>query len=310
MQFSNCTPQHLFPEAQSDRFVILSQTFNTIAMVKFSSAITAEIEMKLQQIHAQFQDPILFSEQAVIALIPILEELKSFILKYEFESKREEIIFFRDIKPRLASKLIYYNEVFSISTSKPVGSKKFLRKFFMAELRKLEKFFEDNNDFYKYYRTKNRCFDKVYFVRGKHKVKLSLDSYYFQADHRFSTSHDYKVAQILANEMLKEFIEREIKAIDHSLPASSTNFTKNLVWTGSKVALTELIYALHTSSVLNNGKDDLKETVKRFESLFNIDLGQYSRVFIEIRNRKSDRAKFLNELKEILLARMDEFDQN
>ena len=279
-------------------------------MINFSSAIIADLEINLQQIHKQYKEPILYSEQAVIALISNLEKLKSFFIQYQFENKAQEIAFFRDIKPKVASKLIYYNEVFAIATNKPVGSNKSLRKFYNAELKKLEIFFENNSDFYKYYRSGNRCFDKVYFIRGKHKIKLTLDSYYFQADHRFSTSHDYKVAQIIANEMLKNFIENELKAIDSTSTPPETESTKSLMWTGSKVALTELIYALHTSSVLNNGKDDLKETVQRFETVFNIDLGQYSRVFIEIRNRKADRAKFLNELKDVLINKMDQFDQN
>ena len=159
-------------------------------MINFSSAIIADLEMNLQQIHKQYKEPILYSEQAVIALISNLEKLKSFFIQYQFENKAQEIAFFRDIKPKVASKLIYYNEVFAIATNKPIGSNKCLRKFYNAELKKLEIFFENNSDFYKYYRSGNCCFDKVYFIRGKHKVKLTLDSYYFQADHRFSPSHD------------------------------------------------------------------------------------------------------------------------
>lgn len=41
-----------------------------------------------------------------------------------------------------------------------------------------------------------------------------------------------------------------------------------------------------------------------FENVFNIDLGQYHRTFLEIRIRKSDQTKFLNALKEKLVKRM------
>ncbi|SEM92029.1 RteC protein, partial [Chryseobacterium taichungense] len=30
-----------------------------------------------------------------------------------------------------------------------------------------------------------------------------LDTFYFEADHRFSTSHDYKVAKIIANDLIQ-----------------------------------------------------------------------------------------------------------
>jgi hypothetical protein len=74
--------------------------------------------------------------------------------------------------------------------------------------------------------------------------------------------------------------------------------------------LIELIYALHTEGVFNNGTSGLKEVTTFFESAFNIDLGQFNRVFLEIRNRKCDRTKFLNTLKNKLIIRMDDADEN
>lgn len=79
-------------------------------------------------------------------------------------------------------------------------------------------------------------------------------------------------------------------------------------WTGSKVALIELLYALHTEGVFNNGASDLKDIAEYFENIFNIDLGQYHRAFLEIRMRKSDQTKFLNSLKEKLVKRMENTD--
>lgn len=84
-------------------------------------------------------------------------------------------------------------------------------------------------------------------------------------------------------------------------PQLNHNFRLN--WTGSKVALVELLYALHSGGYFNNGAYVLKEVVAYFESVFNVDLGQYHRVFIEIKARKSDKARFINVLKEVLLKR-------
>jgi hypothetical protein len=133
-----------------------------------------------------------------------------------------------------------------------------------------------------------------------------LDSFYFQADHRFSTSHDYKVAKILANDNLKVYLETEIAKQDDKKVHSM--FKKTQKWTGSKVALVELIYALHAEGVFNHGSAELKEVVTVFESAFDIELGQFNRAFLEIRARKSERTKFLNTLKEKLIWRMDDAD--
>ncbi len=80
-------------------------------------------------------------------------------------------------------------------------------------------------------------------------------------------------------------------------------------WTGSKVALVELIYALHAEGVFNNGSSDLKDVAEFFEHTLNVDLGQFHRTFLEIRMRKSDRTKFLNSLRDSVLKRMDEADE-
>jgi hypothetical protein len=270
----------------------------------------SEVEKQLKHVHSESIDPIWYSQQAIKILIPTLERLKTFFLKYKFENKAEEIIFFRDIKPNLASKLIYYNEVFNIATNKPFTSKKSILKYYNSELKKLQAYFDENIDFYKYYRTGNSFLDNKYFLRGKHDMRLTLDSFYLQADHRFSTSHDYKVAHIIANDLIKQYLENEIVLLDKNVKSIRGIPEKRIKWTGSKVALIELIYALHAESLFNEGAAELKETVSHFEKMFNIELGQFNRTFLEIRSRKSDRTKFLNTLTRTLEMRMDDADEN
>ena len=63
-----------------------------------------------------------------------------------------------------------------------------------------------------------------------------------------------------------------------------------------KVALVELLYGLHTEGVFNNRTVDLKDIAKYFEHIFEINLGQYRRTFLEMRTRKADRTKFITAL--------------
>ena len=71
-----------------------------------------------------------------------------------------------------------------------------------------------------------------------------------------------------------------------------------LRWSDSKVALVELIYALNAAGSINNGKSELKQIVQLFEKMFAIELGNYARVFAEIRTRKSGTSNFINHLKD------------
>lgn len=82
-----------------------------------------------------------------------------------------------------------------------------------------------------------------------------------------------------------------------------------LHWTGSKTNLIELIYALQSSGMINSGAADIKEITLMLQRVFNIDLGNYYQTFVEIRSRKSNQTKFLDNLKESFVNRLEEFDE-
>lgn len=278
-------------------------------MKTFSKNLLTELNNQLLTVHSENEEPLKYAEEAIKVLIKVLEKLKTFFLSYKFENKDEEIEFFKFIKPQFVYKLIYYNEIYNMETNRPYGGAKVLRKFYNDELDKIKAYFEENLDFYKYYRTGNNFLDKKYFVRGQYDIRLTLDSFYFQVDQRFATSHDFKVAQIMANDLIQIFIENEISKIERR----SVNVLTNLKvttqkWTGSRVALVELIYALHAEGVFNNGASDLKDVAGFFESVMQVDLGQFHRAFLEMRMR-TERTKFLNSLRENLIRRMDEVDE-
>src|SRR5690606_34070537 len=123
-----------------------------------------------------------------------------------------------------------------------------IRKYLKDELRKLKRYFDNNLEFYKYYRTNNSFIDTKLFLRGKHDIKLSLDTVYFETDHRFSTSHDYKVAKIIANDQIQVYIEHQMNNNNQKKPSDNSS----LNWSESKTALTELIYGLHSHGAFGN----------------------------------------------------------
>ena len=83
-----------------------------------------------------------------------------------------------------------------------------------------------------------------------------------------------------------------------------------LQWTGSIVAWVELIYAIHASGHINNGKASLKKIFAVMGETFVFEVEEFSRVFIDIKNRvKGDRTAFLDELKQALMRIMEEADR-
>ncbi|NHM07641.1 tetracycline regulation of excision, RteC [Flavobacterium sp. CYK-4] len=272
--------------------------------------LLTELNDQLSFIDIEIDNLLIRCESAIDIILKTINNLKSIVSKQSFKTETEEIQFFKEIKPQFTSKLIYYNVIFKIEMKKPNGGSRILKKYYNNELIKLKSFFDNELDFYKYYRSGSSYLDYKYFLRGKFDIKMSLDSYYFETDRNFSTSHDFKVAKILANDLIQLYLENQLIMIDNKDISEKSQRKPNIkmTWTGSKVALTELLYALHSEGTFNNGAVDLKDIAEYFEHIFDVDLGQFRRTFLEIRARKNDRTKFLISLNETLMKRMDNAD--
>ena len=175
-----------------------------------SILLLTKLNEQLNFTDIEIDDPIQRSENAVNIIINAVEKLKIIFEKEKTKSQEQEIDFFKNIKPKFTSKLIYYNAIYKIETKKPHGGERIVKKYINNELEKLKRYFDSNLDFYRYYRTGSNYLDVKYFTRGKFDIKLALDSFYFEADHSFSTSHDFKVAKILAHDLIQVYLEDKL----------------------------------------------------------------------------------------------------
>ncbi|MAE84403.1 MAG: tetracycline regulation of excision, RteC [Flammeovirgaceae bacterium] len=270
-----------------------------------------DLEDKLRMIDLEEDQILKKSEQSFQASLQAINQLRKTLVNDPLSSQIDEIYFFKEIKPKFVSKLIYHLSVFNIETNKPNGGIKVKRKYYQIQLDKLKQYFDNNLEFYRYYRTQSNYLDHKYFVRGKQDIRLTLDSFFFETDPNFSTSHDFKVSNILANDLLNVYLEDELNKLSMNDITNHKSYLEpkgKISWTESKVALIELMYGLHSRGVFNNGTADLKEIALFFEEVFGMELGQYHRTFLEIRIRKTGRTKFINSLQDSLIRRMDEAD--
>ena len=172
--------------------------------------IQEKIITELNQIDFQYSDSLKKSECSIEVLKKFLNELKNFVVTYLFDNQADEIHFFKEIKPSIYSKLIYFVEIFNLQSRRPTGSISVQKKYFQKELKKMESFFFENLEFYQYYRNKMTYLDDKYFVRGKLDIRLYSDPFVYDTDPGFSTGHDYKVARIMANDLLSVYLNSEL----------------------------------------------------------------------------------------------------
>ena len=272
-----------------------------------------EFKKEINTIESEIDDLLFKAEKAIKITKIYLEKLRNTTVTNSFKSKAEEIDFFKNKKPQLYCKLIYYVNLFNIESKRTRSSNKSQIKYFNKNIDKLQTYFNDNLEFYHYYRTGATFLDDQYFLRGKTNIRLFPDSLSFFVDDKFSTSHDSTVATILAYDMLIIYLKTEIDKLENnnSMEANYNAFQKQskLFWTGNKTDLIELIYALHSSGAVNSGTADIKEVASVCEQMFNISLGDYYRTFLEIRSRKINQTKFIDKLKDSLTKKMLESDE-
>ena len=240
-----------------------------------------------------------------------LEDMRTYIVNHPFSNKEEEIYFFKHIKPEVLSRLLYFTEIYNTEMRKPHGSIEVLKKYYNDRLDELTSYFESNLDFYQYYSYKATHLDSHYFVRGHIDFKLCPNCVPYDRDPEFSTCYDHKAAQILANDMLCIYLNKKLHGVDKQvIIAKSRSFLPEhpFRWTATKIAAVELGYAIYAAGILNNGQADIKEIMTFMEASFQIDLGDYYRTYITMKDRKKDRTSFLNSLIKSLLKKMDEDD--
>lgn len=226
--------------------------------------------------------------------------LRKYLFNYFFGSLEEEINFFKHIKPLFYSKYIYYISIYNYHIKLPTGSDEIVKSYIASQLEELKHFFDRNQSFYQYYRSDSDHLDSFYFTRSNYDVYTELED--FQGDELFSTSHDYKISKIIANEQFQEFLMLKCKGVKGEC---IQNPDSPVVWTGNQTDLIELLYALVESGCLNNGNIQIKSAILYFQSIFQVDLKYYYHKYTDISNRKKERTVFLDRLKDGLTKKMD-----
>lgn len=271
------------------------------------------LERELEVLESQTGDTLRIVEQCIRLLKTNLNGIRENVILNGFKSTLEEIHFFKNTKPRIFAKLIYYTKKFGIENKRHRGCIQSQKNYLNNEIILLQEYMNDNSEFHMYLRRGGTELDEYYFIRNDKNTRIHPSNLYCITDEGFSTSHDAIVASLIAFEDLIQFLQIEINKIEGKNRIDSADSEKllnsKLKWTGSKTNLIELIYALQSSGSINSGDADIKEIALLLQRVFNIDLGNYYQTFIEIRSRKSNQTKFLNNLKETLTNRLKESDE-
>jgi len=271
-------------------------------MEKFSTELLAEMHNGLQTIAMNALHPLQNAERSYYLLENIMHRLKAFFNGYSFKDETEEIRFFKEIKPAFLSEQIYFEQVYSLEVSRPVGPAAAIRKYYKRAMNRINAFFDKHRQFHTYYRSGLSNLDSQYFVRH-HAITYLMPFSMADFDSSFSTPYSYILARLLAYEQLRDYVYARLKgkpAETGNSPESGNEKGTGITFTGPKAAAEEVILAWNAKGYFNHGNSSLKEQKEAFEQAFNLRLGNIYRAFIGMTIRKKGYTPHLDGMKEAL----------
>ncbi len=239
-----------------------------------------------------------------------LDRMRKLVVSEGFPDQNLEIYFFKKIKPAVYSKLIYYRALFEIESNRNEIDKKGQKKYFQQQMDKIKEYMDRHQVKVQYYKCNFKHLDEKYFVRENNEIPMEIRGDQHLLDEDFFTWHDHTFSTIRANEMLMDYIRKEMEKLENSGFEIQESFKSTLRWTGNKIDFAEILYALHFSDAVNDGNTTIKELAEAMGYIFNVDVTKdIYKFYMEIKQRKVEKAKFLDHLKAILKRRIDEDDQ-
>jgi hypothetical protein len=273
--------------------------------------LTQSWQLRLQDAEAGEPDLSARVETCIRICEESLLQLRQWVTERSFPSKDCEIYFFKQVKPVLMARYIYYQKIYRLHIGYFNGSGLLEKERLERELQDIARYFTDNKDFYTYYRMGYNHHDELFFVRGAYNWKICPETNHF--DGIFSTSCDGKLAELMAYELLMKYVDGMLnpacKLVEPApgstaLPAHHAS----LNCTASRTDVVELGYALYANGFFNNGKASIKDIMHFLSTTLKVNLGKFYDTSIQLRERKNP-TQFLDELKACVIRYFNQFDE-
>lgn len=267
--------------------------------------ITAEklLSSELEQILQNDSEMNVKAKKAAKLISNTLTSFRNKIRKEGFPSNDDEIYFFKKIKPRIQAYLIFFSILSEIETSKYHMCDEEMKNLIEKKLRMFRYIMRENLDFVTYMKEGLIHLDRQYFIRHSEIPKITKHSATMLMDPEFSTTYDVVAANIIAHQMFLNYLCPETEIQNKTL-----SYQSKLKWTASKSDFIELVYALQATTAINYGEIEIKEICTALQSIFQVNIEDPYRIFIDLCNRKTAPVKFIPKMEEGFLRKVNEAD--
>lgn len=230
----------------------------------------------------------------------LIYELRDWYMEARL-SKKDQIIFFKKIKPLVLSELFFQRKALNYFHRKPDGTKKQIKNYINEHLSQSNEFILQHFELHTYIENSANHLDEHYFTQQPydalrhHNLQIPLDA-------PFSSPADQTLSELQAIRKFQQFLKFQLSMLDTMNFISRSQVPKPVQWKRTKVDFVELIYALHFSGCLDL---NLKELVALFQKVIHVEIGDMYRTFTNIK-LKNNPTSFLDELKNGLVQHIHE----
>ncbi|GEM_PF-1862038 len=103
-------------------------------MIDYVNNLKKEVDIKIKHIESAQDNVLKKSLEASRVIGEAFDKLKEFILAYTFKDDEEEILFFKELKPKFCYRLIFYRKIYNIEMNRPLAGIDAQREYLCKEL--------------------------------------------------------------------------------------------------------------------------------------------------------------------------------
>ncbi|MES2588827.1 MAG: RteC domain-containing protein [Bacteroidota bacterium] len=267
--------------------------------------ITSEKQLinEIEQILQSKADMTVMAKKASKLISQTLISFRKQIREKGFKKDEDEIYFFRNIKPKIHAYLIFFSILTDIETSKFHMNDEEVNNLIEKKIRMFRHIMRENLDFVTYYMEGLSHLDRQYFLRPVDVQKVTRHTANMMLDPEFNTTYDSVAANIIAQKLLINYLFPE-QQNNSKIPKSS-----KLKWTANKSDFVEFVYGLQATTAINNGDVEIKELCQALQSIFEVQIDDPYRTFIDIVNRKTTKIKFIPTMQEGIKRKIEDADE-
>ena len=140
------------------------------------------------------------------------DKLKEIIKTRGLNNEKEEIDFFRNVKPRFTCHIEYMILLNAALLNVPSDTQDVIN-YWTREMNRVKDFYNKHIDFIVYYGRKDWHFNSTYFLKKSNKSGNTKPDHPYDADPEYFTSHDPLISSYLAYTMYSKYARKRLWAL-------------------------------------------------------------------------------------------------